>query len=193
MKADRNRVLSSLLFAALAIVPLAVVLLASVLCAGPFAGALKAQSAAGAGPTVLRAMPEGEARAARTEGTGAGASTEGHWMDHRTLVDPSPDVKCAIVEWITASPKPSLVVVCPPDEVFAPLRLYFKLSWKRDADVPGDFQIIAAPKTMIKMHWNSKGDYQVLLQTERKNERGPHTEWVKFNDLVGVYIKSEQR
>jgi hypothetical protein len=191
MKAYRNKVLSHLLFAALAVVPLALALLTIVLYFGPFAGALRAQSAAGTAPTVLRAMPEGESRAARTEGPGPGSITEGRWMEHRTLVDPSPDVKCAIVDWITASPKPSLVIVCPPEEVFAPLRLYFKLSWMRDVDVPSDFQIIAAPKALIKMHWTMRGDYQVLLQTERKNEHGPHTEWVNFNNLVGVFIKSE--
>jgi len=131
-------------------------------------------------------LPDGGARA-----ESAGPNSEGHWLDPRALVDPSPDVKCAIVEWITASSKPSLVVVCPPGEVFAPLRLYFKLSWKRDADVPANFQIIAEPETMIKMHWNSQGDYHVLLQTERKSGHNPHPEWVKFNNLLAVYIKSE--
>ncbi len=181
MKSHRNRALSYLFFAALAVVRLVIVL-----CIGSFAGALLAQSAPGAASTVLRALPDGDARPET-----AGPSSDGHWLDHRGLVDPSPDVKCAIVEWIAASSKPSLVVVCPPDEVFAPLRLYFKLSWKRDADVPANFQIIAEPKTMIKMHWNAQGDYQVLLRTERKSEHNPHPEWVKFNNLIAVYIKSE--
>ncbi len=184
MKAHRNRVLSYFFLAALRIV-----LLVTVFCVGlyvgPFAGALQAQSAQGTADTMLHALPDGDVRAE------SGANSGGHWLDHRGLVNPSPDVKCAIVEWISAPPKPSLVVVCPPDEVFAPLRLYFKLSWKRDADVPGNFQIVAEPKTMIKMHWNAQGDYQLLLRTERKNERNPRTEWVKFNDLVAVYIKSE--
>ena len=83
------------------------------------------------------------------------------------------------------------MVVCPPDEVFAPLRRYFKLSWKRDADVSGDLQTIATPKAVTKMHWNTQGDYQVLLRIERKIERSARPAWVKFNDLVGVYIKSE--
>jgi hypothetical protein len=121
----------------------------------------------------------------------SGSNPEEQWMNHRALVDPSPDMKCAVVEWIAPPPKPSLVVVRPPDEVFAPLRLYFKLSWKRDADVPGDLQIIATPKAMTKKHWNMQGDYQVLLRAERKNEHGARPAWVKFNDLVGVNIKSE--
>jgi hypothetical protein len=170
MKANRNRVRSySSFFAALTII----------VCVKPFAGALQAQSA----PAALQASPSGEARAERSTSSGE------HWLDHRPAVEPSADMKCAIVEWAAGSPKPSLVVVCPPEEVFAPLRLYFKLSWKRDADVPGNFQIIAEPKTMIKLHWTSQGDYQVLLPTERKKERNRHREWVSFNDLVGVFIK----
>jgi hypothetical protein len=44
------------------------------------------------------------------------------------------------------------------------------LSWKRDADVPGDLQIIATPKAMPKMHWNMPGDYQVLLRAEPRTK-----------------------
>jgi len=154
--------------------------LAILLGVKPFAGHLQAQSA----PAAPHALPGGEARAERATSSGE------HWLDPRPVVDPSPDMKCAIVEWAAGSPKPSLVVVCPPEEVFAPLRLYFRLSWKRDADVPGNFQIIAEPKTIIKLHWTSQGEYQVLLPTERKKKR--HPEWVNFNSLVGVFIKYQQ-
>src|SRR5580693_1190891 len=33
------------------------------------------------------------------------------------------DIKCAIVEWDGSSPKPVLTVVCPPPEIFTPLRV----------------------------------------------------------------------
>jgi hypothetical protein len=99
-------------------------------------------------------------------------------------------MKCAIVQWTQEPPRPALVVVCPPEEVFAPLRIYFKLSWKRDEDLPRNFQALMGPaKTQTKMHWNSQGDYQVLLQPKQKDGRASHREWVNFTDLAGVYLK----
>ena len=81
-------------------------------------------------------------------------------------------------------------MVCPPDEVFAPLRLYLKLSWKRDEDVPRDSQMfVAQPNTQTRINWTPQGDYRVLLKTERKSGGSGRPAWVDFNDLTGVYIK----
>jgi hypothetical protein len=160
---------------------LAVAALAMLLGAGAFTERLGAQSAA------MRAIPESERRTDRAAAAGEGG------LERRAITDPSANLKCAVEEWIAERPKPSLVVVCPPDDVFAPLRLYFKLSWRRDADVPENVQIIAERKSMIKMHWNSHGDFQVLLPTERKDQRGHRPEWINFNNLVGVYIMSADR
>jgi hypothetical protein len=174
MNAYRKLVLSTLFFAALAIV----------LCSKPFAIALQAQSPQAAAPAPLHAFPDGGAQP-------VGAPSSGlRWPDPRAVAHRSPDIQCAFVQWTAEPPRPALVVVCPPEEVFAPLRLYFKLSWKRDADVPANFQaLLTQPKTQTKMHWTPQGDYHVLLQAERKNGRSAHLEWVHFTDLVGVYIK----
>jgi hypothetical protein len=153
----------------------------TILCGiSSFAGGICAQSQPGV--VAQHALPTNGSRAESDPHAG------GHWLDHRSVTDP--DLKCAVEEWIDANPKPSLVLVCPPDEVFAPLRLYFKLSWKQEADVPANLRIIAEPKSMIKMRWNSQGDYQVWLPIERK-EHKRQPEWVSFNNLVAVYVKSE--
>ncbi len=94
------------------------------------------------------------------------------------------------MDWSAGPPRPTLVVACPPDEVFAPLRLYFRLTWRRDEEVPGDFQtLIALPKTQTKITWTPQGDYHVPLKAERKNGRSPHSQWVNFTDLAAVYIE----
>jgi hypothetical protein len=163
-----------------------VVAFAIFLCAKPFAGALQAQSAPSAVPAPLRAFPHNDTQ---PEGP---TSTRARWPgpDARAVAERTPDLKCAVVEWNDGPAKPSLVVVCPPEEVFAPLRLYLKLSWKHDEDVPRDFQaFIAQPNTQTKINWTQQGGYRVLLKTERKNGRRGGPEWVNFNDLAGVYIK----
>jgi hypothetical protein len=176
MNAHRHRLLSHLLFAAFTIF----------LCAKLFAGALQAQSSSSAVPPPLRALPHDDTQ---PEGP---ASTRARWSgpDARAVADRTPDLKCSVVDWSAGPSKPSLVVVCPPEEVFAPLRLYLKLSWKHDEDVPHDFQtFVAQPNSETKINWTPQGDYHVLLKTERKNGRRGRPEWINFNDLAGVYIK----
>jgi hypothetical protein len=164
MNAHRNRLPSHLFLATFAII----------LCAEPFAGAPQAQSAPGAVPAPLRAFPHDDTQ---PEGPASNKA--------RTA-----DLKCAVVGWNDGPPRPSLIVVCPPEEVFAPLRLYFKLSWKRDEDVPRDFQTFLAQRnTQTKIYWTQQGDYHVLLKAEHKDGRSGRPEWVNFNNLDGVYIK----
>jgi hypothetical protein len=174
MNAYRNLVLSTLFFAAPAIV----------LCAKPFAIALQAQSPQAAAPAPSHAFPDNS-----TQPTGS-ASPPASWPDP-SIVDirRSRDLKCSVVQWTSEPPRPALVVVCPPEEVFAPLRLFFKLSWRQDADVPGNFQaLLAQPKIETKMHWTDRGDYHILLQVEGKHGRSDR-KWIHFNDLIGVYIR----
>jgi hypothetical protein len=176
MNAHRNRLPSHLFLATFAII----------LCAEPFAGAPQAQSAPGAAPAPLRAFPHNDSQPETP------ASSKPRWpgADTRAIAERAPDLKCAVVEWNDGPARPSLIVVCPPEEVFAPLRLYFKLSWKRDEDIPRDFQsFIAQPNTQTKINWTQQGEYRVLLKSERRNGRSGGPEWVSFNDLSSIYIK----
>jgi hypothetical protein len=178
MNAHRNRLTSHLFFAAFAIV--------LALGAKPFAGALHAQSTPGAVTAPLRAFPRNDTPPEEP------AADKGRWPAPvaRVSGDRTHDLKCAVVEWNDGPHKPSLIVVCPPEEVFAPLRLYLRLSWKRDEDVPRDFQnLIAQPNTQTKINWTRQGDYRVLLKTERKSDGSGRPAWVDFNDLTGLYIK----
>ena len=171
MNAYRNRVLSNLFLAALAIV----------LCAKPFASALQAQSTRAGSPVPFHAFPDYP-----TQPTGS-ASPGASWPDPSIVDRRSRDIKCSVVQWTSELPRPAIVLACPPEEVFAPLRLLFKLSWRKDADVPVNVQaLLVHPKIETKMHWTHRGDYQVLLQAERKNGRSER-EWVHFNDLIAVY------
>jgi hypothetical protein len=160
-------------------------LLAILVCAKPFAGILRAQSSPAAGTRApLHAFTGSTAKSESASASGA------RWPDPQRITNPTADIKCAIVQWTVEPPRPALIVVCPPEEVFAPLRIYFKLSWKRDGDLPRNFQaLMAQSKTQTKMHWTSQGDYHVLLQADQKNGRVSRPEWVHFTDLEGIYLK----
>ena len=159
-------------------------LLIAVLCPKPFAAILWAQSPPSGSPAPLHAFPDNSAKSESALGSKA------PWPGALGTNDPTSDMKCSIVQWTVEPPRPALVLVCPPEEVFAPLRVYFKLSWKRDEDLPRNLQaLLAQSKAQTKMHWNSQGDYHVLLQAENKNGHASRPEWVHFTDLAAIYLK----
>lgn len=105
-----------------------------------------------------------------------------HHKDART------DVKCAVVEWNITSPKPTMRLVCPPEEVFAPLRVYFDLSWAKREDVPTYYLSISAPpKTQTKMHWNSS-EVHVWLKVYNESRGEAEEKWVSFSEVVGFWL-----
>ncbi len=99
------------------------------------------------------------------------------------------EIKCAIVEWNPDASTPKLTLVCPPSEVFAPLRVYLSLSWEKPEQVPRDYRkIIASPKTPTKMRSSRKGVF-VWLKVQRNHEDEPPVRWVSFNYLVGIGLQ----
>jgi hypothetical protein len=160
-------------------------LLAAGLCALPFSCVTPAQSSPAAPPAPFHALPsEGTEPEDRTS---AGASIR---PGRASSEAPSSDMKCSVVEWsVTPHKPPALLLQCPPEEVYTPLRVYFRLSWKRAEDVPDHFQnIVVQPKAMAKFHWTHQQTFRVLLKAERK-DKTPKPEWVSFNDLVAVYFE----
>ena len=102
-----------------------------------------------------------------------------------------PDIQCSVVDWNKAPPKPALTLLCPPEEVFAPLRVYIKLSWLKPKDVPDNAShILAPPKTQTKLR-TSKKAASVWLKVSGNAEEQPQAKWVSFNSLVDVALLTQ--
>jgi len=102
-----------------------------------------------------------------------------------------PDIQCSVVEWNSAPPKPALTLLCPPEEVFAPLRVYIKLSWLKPEDVPDNaVSIVASPKTHTKLRTSKKAAW-VRLKVSGNPEEKPQEKWVSFNGLADVALLTE--
>ncbi len=102
------------------------------------------------------------------------------------------DIKCAVVRWeFPASGTPRLTILCPPAEIFAPLRIYVQLGWKTAAGVPDEcLRIIAPSGTMTKMRTSLAG-VAVWLKVGPESEGTPRTKWVSFDMLVGVALQQD--
>jgi hypothetical protein len=99
-----------------------------------------------------------------------------------------PDVTCSIVEWKNEPPKPTLAIVCPPEETFASLHLYLKLSWMKVEDVPQDVGKISAPaKTLTKIR-TDKSIAWVWIGIREKPGAALRQMWVGFNAVVDVAL-----
>ena len=98
-----------------------------------------------------------------------------------------PDISCSIVEW-KDSPLPTLAVICPPEEMLAPLHLYLKLSWLKAEDVPSSaHRIIAPAKAVIKIR-TEKSIAWVWVGVREKPDAAPRQTWVGFNAVADVAL-----
>jgi hypothetical protein len=99
-----------------------------------------------------------------------------------------PDVNCSIVEWKGDNSKPTLAVVCPPQDTFAPLHLYLKLSWLKPEDVPQDVRSITVPaKTIVKMRTTGSTAW-VWLAVKEKPSAAARRTWMGFNAVVDIAL-----
>lgn len=98
------------------------------------------------------------------------------------------DIKCAIVEWDGSSPKPVLTVVCPPPEIFTPLRVFLKFSWMDAKDVPKDAaKVVAEPKAATKIQFD-RANIKVLLKLSKGADDSGKEKWMAFDALQGFAI-----
>lgn len=101
-----------------------------------------------------------------------------------------PDVSCSVVEWNGIPAKPTLTVLCPPEEVFAPLHVYLKVSWLKAEDVPAYTRAILAPaRTPTKLRTN-RTTVWIWLGVQEKQGAPAHKKWVPFSGLVDVALLS---
>jgi hypothetical protein len=101
-----------------------------------------------------------------------------------------PDVSCSVVEWSAEPAKPTLTVLCPPEEVFAPLHIYLKVSWLKADDVPAYARMIRAPaRTPTKLRTNKTAVW-MWLGVQEKQDAPPRKKWVAFSGVVDVALLS---
>jgi hypothetical protein len=96
--------------------------------------------------------------------------------------------KSSVIEWETGSPKPALTVVCPPPEIFSPLRVFLKFSWVDAKDVPKEAaKVVAEPKTATKIQLG-KGSVRAFLKISKEPDSPTKEKWVGFNSLQSFAI-----
>jgi len=99
-----------------------------------------------------------------------------------------PDISCCDVQRKDDPATPTLAAMCPPQNVFAPLHIYLKLSWLKPEDVPlfaGG--ITVSEKTFVKVRTN-KSSAWVWLGFREKQGGAPRRTWLTFNGVVDMAL-----
>ena len=97
-------------------------------------------------------------------------------------------IKCAVVEWEGSAPKPVLTVVCPPPDVFTPLRVFLKFSWTDVKVVPKDVaKVVAEPRTETKILLD-RSNIKVSLRVSKGGDDSGKEKWMAFDALQGFAI-----
>ncbi len=103
-----------------------------------------------------------------------------------------PDVECQVLEWnekLNSPIGPTLTLLCPPEQVFAPLRVLIKLSWldqdKKGAPVdPEKILVMPGEKTRLRTR---KDSAFVLLDVVGADGRR-HKRWIPFTGVADVAL-----
>ena len=99
------------------------------------------------------------------------------------------DIGCAVVEWNAGAAKPTLTVLCPPEEILAPLHVYLKVSWLKSEDVPAYARMIQAPaRTPTKLRTDRTAVW-IWLSVQDK-DASPRKKWVAFTGVVDLALLS---
>ncbi len=133
----------------------------------------------------------------------SGANLDGEglkkWLNRRKLEDipntPSgrnhSEIKCSLLGWEAQSPTPTLTLVCPPKLVFAPLYVYFRLSWATPREVPRDLQsLMATPKVLTKVE-PRRNSMRVWLKTQGTDDEKAGGRWVEFTRVAIYHLEAD--
>lgn len=106
-----------------------------------------------------------------------------------------PDVECQVMEWAKGSGGSAvgtLTLLCPPPQVFSPLRVLIKLSQLRHqekppAEVSDTLLIVPGEKTRLRTRKESAFVYLNSLDTDGKS----HKTWIPFTAVEDVALLSQ--
>jgi len=81
-----------------------------------------------------------------------------------------------------------LTVVCPPPDVFTPLRVFLKFSWTDSKNVPKEAaKVVAEPRTETKILLD-RSNIKVFLKVSKGAEDSGKEKWMAFDALQGFAI-----
>jgi hypothetical protein len=98
------------------------------------------------------------------------------------------DITCAVLKWKDEPSLPTLAIICPPQDIFAPLHIYLKLSWLTPDDVPSSAHRITAMASSITKMRTNKSTAWLWLDVREEQGAASHKTWVGFNAVEDLAL-----
>ena len=99
-------------------------------------------------------------------------------------------VSCAAVSYDPGAARPTVHLLCPEPDIFAPLRVHLALTWKSVNQIPSVMKNMMVDLSRSVKFKSKPGDSKAKLTLYSPQQASRSvTEWVKFTDVsVGLVL-----
>jgi len=114
--------------------------------------------------------------------------TRGKWVVED--FKPSDDsVSCAVVKYDSTLALPTLHLLCPGPEIFAPLRVHLALTWKNVSEIPLVMKSMLVDMSRSVKFKSKPGDSRAELTLQNSQRTQSMKQWISFSDVnVGLVL-----
>lgn len=101
-------------------------------------------------------------------------------------------VSCAVVKYDSTDTRPTLHLLCPGPDIFAPLRVHLALTWKHVSEIPSIMKNMLVVMSKSVKFKSKPGKSKAELTLRDQEDNHSTTEWVTFTDVnVGLVVSQK--
>jgi len=98
-------------------------------------------------------------------------------------------VSCAVVKYDSTLALPTLHLLCPGPEIFAPLRVHLALTWKNVSEIPLVMKSMLVDMSRSVKFKSKPGDSRAELTLQNSQRTQSMKQWISFSDVnVGLVL-----
>jgi hypothetical protein len=118
-------------------------------------------------------------------------SIRGKWevQDFKATDD---SVSCAVVKYDSTLALPTLHLLCPGPDIFAPLRVHLALTWKDSREIPSVMKNMLVDMSKSVKFKSKPGESRAELTFHDSRKTESTTRWISFTSVnVGLVLPSK--
>lgn len=101
-------------------------------------------------------------------------------------------VSCAVVKYDHEATRPTVHLLCPGPNIFAPLRVHLALTWKSVSQIPSVMKNMLVDVSRAVKFKSKPGDTRAEITFYTPQMTGTRTKWVRFTEVsVGLVLPSK--
>lgn len=115
-------------------------------------------------------------------------SVKGKWQTQDFKASDA-SVSCAVVKYESTDTRPTLHLLCPGPDIFAPLRVHLALTWKHVSEIPSVMKNMLVVMSKSVKFKSKRGKSRAELTLRDPQDTHSTREWITFTDVnVGLVL-----